>query len=76
MKQGVFITVVLVLATIASYFIYEYGMPDYIKEGGYLVIGLIAMTIMVITFIFERIFSLRKAQGRGSLAVFLKNVTQ
>jgi biopolymer transport protein ExbB len=34
------------------------------------------MTIMVFTFIFERIFSLRKAQGRGSLAVFLKNVTQ
>jgi biopolymer transport protein ExbB len=34
------------------------------------------MTIMVVTFIFERVFSLRKAQGRGSLAVFLKNVTQ
>jgi len=31
---------------------------------------------MVVTFIFERVFSLRKAQGRGSLAVFLKNVTQ
>ncbi len=76
MKQGVFITVVLVLATVASYFIYEYGLPDYIKDGGPLVIGLIAMTIMVVTFIFERIFSLRKAQGRGSLAVFLKNVTQ
>lgn len=76
MKQGVFITVVLVLALVASYFIFEYGMPDYIHEGGPLVIGLIAMTIMVITFIFERIFSLRKAQGRGSLAVFLKNVTQ
>jgi biopolymer transport protein ExbB len=76
MKQGVFITIVLVLAVIVSYFIYEYGLPDYIKDGGPLVIGLIAMTIMVVTFIFERIFSLRKAQGRGSLAVFLKNVTQ
>jgi len=76
MKQGVFITIVLVVSLIASYFIFEYGLPDYIKEGGYLVIGLIAMTIMVVTFIFERIFSLRKAQGRGSLAVFLKNVTQ
>jgi len=76
MKQGVFITVVLVLALVASYFIFEYGLPDYIQAGGPLVIGLIAMTIMVVTFIFERIFSLRKAQGRGSLAVFLKNVTQ
>ena len=76
MKQGVFITIVLVLALVASYFIFEYGLPDYIRDGGPLVIGLIAMTIMVVTFIFERIFSLRKAQGRGSLAVFLKNVTQ
>lgn len=76
MKQSVFITVVLVLALVASYFIYEYALPDYIYDGGKLVIGLIAMTIMVVTFIFERIFSLRKAQGRGSLAVFLKNVTQ
>ncbi|MCX6132568.1 MAG: MotA/TolQ/ExbB proton channel family protein [Ignavibacteriales bacterium] len=76
MKQGVFISVVLVLALVASYFIFEYGLPDYIRDGGPLVIGLIAMTIMVVTFIFERIFSLRKAQGRGSLAVFLKNVTQ
>jgi biopolymer transport protein ExbB len=76
MKQGVFITVVLVLAVVASYFIFSYALPDYIQAGGYLVIGLIAMTIMVVTFVFERIFSLRKAQGRGSLAVFLKNVTQ
>jgi biopolymer transport protein ExbB len=76
MKQSVFISSVLVVALIASYFIYDYMLPDYIREGGYLVIGLIAMTIMVFTFIFERIFSLRKAQGRGSLAVFLKNVTQ
>jgi biopolymer transport protein ExbB len=76
MKQSVFISSVLVVALIASYFIYDYLLPDYIRDGGYLVIGLIAMTIMVFTFIFERIFSLRKAQGRGSLAVFLKNVTQ
>jgi biopolymer transport protein ExbB len=76
MKQSVFISAVLVVALIASYFIYDYMLPDYIRDGGPLVVGLIAMTIMVFTFIFERIFSLRKAQGRGSLAVFLKNVTQ
>jgi biopolymer transport protein ExbB len=76
MKQSVFISIILVIAFIASYFIYEYALPDYIQAGGPLVIGLIAMTIMVVTFIFERVFSLRKAQGRGSLAVFLKNVTQ
>src|SRR3989304_9876332 len=76
MKQSVFISVVLVLALVASDFNYEYGLPKDIRDGGPLVIGLIAMTIMVVTFIFERVFSLRKAQGRGSLAVFLRTVTQ
>lgn len=75
MKQSVFISSVLVIALILSYIIFEYFMPEFVKEGGYLVIGLIAMTIMVATFIVERMFSLKKAQGRGSLAVFLKNVT-
>jgi biopolymer transport protein ExbB len=76
MRQSVFISIVLVLAVVIAFVIFEYMLPQYIKDGGYLVIGLIAMTIMIVTFIFERIFSLRKAQGRGSLAVFLKNVTQ
>jgi biopolymer transport protein ExbB len=76
MKQSVFISIVLVVALVASYFIYEYLLPQNIHDGGPLVVGLVAMTIMVFTFVFERIFSLRKAQGRGSLAVFLKNVTQ
>ena len=76
MKQSVFITTVLIVAMVIAYVIFEFMMPQYIKDGGPLVIGLIAMTIMVVTFMFERIFSLRKAQGRGSLAVFLKNVTQ
>jgi len=35
---------------------------------------LIALSIMVITFIIERTLSLKKAQGRGSLTIFLKNV--
>jgi len=42
--------------------------------GGYIVPVLIALSIMVITFIIERTLSLKKAQGRGSLATFLKNV--
>jgi biopolymer transport protein ExbB len=42
--------------------------------GGYVVPILLALSIMVITFIIERALSLKKAQGRGSLATFLKNV--
>jgi biopolymer transport protein ExbB len=42
--------------------------------GGPIVGSLIALSLMVITFIIERILSLKKAQGKGSLATFLKNV--
>ncbi len=76
MKQSVFITVLLVVAFAVSYVIFEFMLPQYIKDGGPLVVALIALTIMVTTFIFERIFSLRKAQGTGSLALFLRDVQQ
>ena len=42
--------------------------------GGAIVPVLITLSIMVITFVVERMLSLRKAQGRGSLPTFLKNV--
>jgi len=45
-----------------------------IYTGGVIVPVLICLSIMVITFVVERFLSLRKAQGRGSLATFLKNV--
>ena len=45
-----------------------------IYTGGVIVPVLITLSIMVITFIVERMFSLRRAQGRGSLPTFLKNV--
>jgi biopolymer transport protein ExbB len=49
-------------------------LPDFIKQGGYLVISLLVLSMMVGTFIFERIFSLKKAEGRGPLTSFLKQV--
>ncbi len=73
MKQSVFITAVLIVAFVASYFIFI-NLPKFIKDGGYLVVALITLIIMVVTFIFERIFSLRKAQGKGALPMFLRNV--
>lgn len=44
------------------------------KEGGPLVAGLILLIILQTAFIFERIWSLKKAAGRGSLPEFLNNV--
>lgn len=47
---------------------------DQMKKGGPLVAMLILLTILETAFIIERILSLRKAQGRGSLPDFLNNV--
>ena len=43
-------------------------------EAGPLVASLIMLTILQTAFIFERLWSLRKAQGRGPLPQFLNNV--
>ena len=50
------------------------NMMGQVYTGGAIVPILITLSIMVVTFVIERFLSLRKAQGRGSLATFLKNV--
>jgi biopolymer transport protein ExbB len=47
---------------------------DQMQKGGYLVAALIMLIILQTSFIIERLLSLRKAQGRGSLPDFLNNV--
>lgn len=76
MKQSIFISILLTVALAISFVIYEYMLPQFIRDGGPLVVALITLTIMVTTFIVERILSLRKAQGKGSLTAFLRNVQQ
>lgn len=49
-------------------------LGEQMKEAGPLVAALIMLIILQTAFIFERIWSLRKAQGRGSLPSFLTNV--
>lgn len=45
-----------------------------IYKGGFVVVPLLAISIMIITFVFERMFSLRKAKGRGPIETFVKKV--
>ena len=45
-----------------------------VYTGGPLVAILIGLTLMVVTFIVERLFSLSRAQGRGNLPKFLRRV--
>ncbi|KAB2881337.1 MotA/TolQ/ExbB proton channel family protein [bacterium] len=82
MKQSVFMTVLIATAFLISAIIYEFVFGaegdafglNYIYKGGYLVVVLMVLSIMVITFVFERIFSLRKANGSDALPFFLKKV--
>jgi biopolymer transport protein ExbB len=45
-----------------------------IYKGGFIVPFLIATNIIVITFFFERLFSLRQARGKGSIEGFVRKV--
>jgi len=74
MRQGIFMSVLLVVSFALSYAIFEFMLPEYIKAGGPLVVLLIMMSMMVVTYIFERIFALRAANGKQSLITFLKNI--
>jgi biopolymer transport protein ExbB len=65
--------VYFVSALVVAYFIFT-QLPEYIQKGGPLVVLLIFLVIMVITFVLERVFSLKKAQGRGSMVAFLIDV--
>jgi len=91
MKQSLFISVLLVVAFVASLliFMFVFGNPANFKDatmttpinifgqiykGGWVVVALMTISIMVITFVFERALSLRKAKGRGAIESFLKKV--
>jgi len=76
MKTSTFNTIVIILAFVVGWVIFEYMLPKVITDGGPLVVGLIALVIMLIAVIIERMLTLKKANGRGSMSVFLKNVQQ
>ena len=74
MKSSFFNSLVFVGSMAIGWVIYEFTLPPFIKDGGPLVISLIGLVIMLVTFIFERYMTLKKAAGKGPLSTFLKNV--
>src|SRR5947208_11191500 len=50
------------------------GLMGTVYTGGPLVAILVSLTLMVVTFIIERLFALARAQGRGNLPQFLRRV--
>lgn len=74
MKQSVFVTVNLVGSLAIGFIIFETMLPEFMKEGGYLVAVLIALSVMLVAYIVERIITLRKARGTASVQSFFRKV--
>lgn len=75
MRQGLFVTIVAVVALVISIFIYTL-LPEYIKSGGPLVALLITLSIMSVTFTFERLFTLSRARGKEPGPTFMRKLRQ
>ncbi len=71
MKGYVFIPI-LVAAVLVSFAIYQYMLPDFIKLGGPLVPILMTFSVLSLTFIVERLITLKRAQGRGDISHFTR----
>ncbi len=82
MKNSIFVAVLIVvaLAVAICIHVFIFGAENdafglgFIHDGGVLVPLLLTLFIMVLTFIVERFISINKANGKGSITVFLKNI--
>jgi biopolymer transport protein ExbB len=68
-----FLTIVSVVALGISIVVYMF-LPEYIRQGGPLVAGLIMLSIMAVTLVFERLFTISRARGKDPIPTFMRNV--
>jgi biopolymer transport protein ExbB len=73
-KQTVFIIIVLVVALFVGFGVWAFLLPSYLREGGPLVGLLIALLVMLLSFIIERLLTLHKARGTSSVQSFFRDV--
>jgi biopolymer transport protein ExbB len=71
--KGWIIYLILGIALVVSYFIYK-SLPEFIQQGGPLIVLLITLMIMVVTFIIERAWTLKQAGGKGNLGTFIRKL--
>ncbi|MFN8178607.1 MAG: MotA/TolQ/ExbB proton channel family protein [bacterium] len=71
--KGWIVYLILGLALAVAYFIYK-SLPEFIQQGGPLIVMLITLMIMVLTFIIERAWTLKQASGKGSLVHFVRKI--
>jgi biopolymer transport protein ExbB len=72
-RGQLWIWLVLAGALVIGFYIRS-QLPEFIKAGGPLVAVLIALMIFLMAIIIERLWTLRGAKGRDSLAVFAKRL--
>jgi biopolymer transport protein ExbB len=73
MKAYIFLPL-LIVYLLVSLAIWAFMLPEFVRQGGPLVTLIMTMSMVAITFIFERIFTLRRAQGTGDMAVFARKL--
>lgn len=71
MRQSVFFAIVMIASLVIAAVVYNFMLPEHIKQGGPLVILLITLSLLSLTFIVERYLTLRRAEGHGHLARFV-----
>lgn len=71
MKGYVFIPI-LVVATLISWAVWQFMLPQFVRDGGPVVIVLMTLSILCFTFIFERLITLKRAQGRQDVTKFTR----
>lgn len=74
MKQTVFIFIVLVVSLVVGVVVWAFILPEYLRRGGPLVALLIALLVMLIAFVIERLLTLHKARGTSSVQSFFRDV--
>ncbi|MCG8342390.1 MAG: MotA/TolQ/ExbB proton channel family protein [Chlorobiales bacterium] len=81
MKQGIFTALLIVVTYAVSFGFYIWmgtapreSMFHTVYEGGYVVTVLVALILMVIAYIVERLVALNKAAGKGDIPGFVKEL--
>jgi biopolymer transport protein ExbB len=73
MKAYIFIPIVLT-SWIISYMIWLKLLPEFVREGGPLITVIMTLSMVAVTFMIERTFTLRRAKGKADLAVFARKL--
>lgn len=71
--KGWIVYTIIGAALAVAYLIYR-SLPDFIQQGGPLIIALITLMILVLTFIIERAWTLHQAAGRKAVPGFIRTL--